>query len=261
LHFCRIGPKPTPPCSPRRLVALSRCPDAGLSLPGCGFRSQWHEGDLRQALPKESHSSTVLTGRVSCATRTRSCNYCHWFPNASLFYKPVKLADEIDRHLTCPVGHAHMPDQTITPHPFVICRGQAIRQTMRRGTTSVSGHEGQATESSTFPRRAVFAAHERRRSESSRFAVSGSKVHSNTVFHPPFRGNSFWPINRQSLGHKLRQRPPWHSCHAIRRHRQFGRREPHHFAGQHYGDRIQFEWSHVTGDSISRSVAERHRRF
>jgi hypothetical protein len=28
LHFCRIGPKPIPPCSPSRLVALSRCPDA-----------------------------------------------------------------------------------------------------------------------------------------------------------------------------------------------------------------------------------------
>ena len=26
--LCRIGPKPIPPCSPSRLVALSRCPDA-----------------------------------------------------------------------------------------------------------------------------------------------------------------------------------------------------------------------------------------
>jgi hypothetical protein len=37
--LCRIGPKPIPPCSPSRLVALSRCPDAMYILTGrtsCG---------------------------------------------------------------------------------------------------------------------------------------------------------------------------------------------------------------------------------
>ena len=33
LHFCRIGPWPIPPCSPSRLVALSRCPDARSIVP------------------------------------------------------------------------------------------------------------------------------------------------------------------------------------------------------------------------------------
>ena len=34
LHCCRIGPKPIPPCSPSRLVALSRSPDAVCILVG-----------------------------------------------------------------------------------------------------------------------------------------------------------------------------------------------------------------------------------
>ena len=33
MHSCRIGPRPIPPCSPSRLVALSRCPDADCILP------------------------------------------------------------------------------------------------------------------------------------------------------------------------------------------------------------------------------------
>jgi hypothetical protein len=31
--YSHIGPRPIPPCSPSRLVALSRCPDAAVSLP------------------------------------------------------------------------------------------------------------------------------------------------------------------------------------------------------------------------------------
>ena len=37
LHFCRIGPKPIPPCSPSRLVALSRCPDARYLLTALAY--------------------------------------------------------------------------------------------------------------------------------------------------------------------------------------------------------------------------------
>lgn len=35
---------PIPPCSPSRLVALSRYPDASASLPSDCIRRQWHEG-------------------------------------------------------------------------------------------------------------------------------------------------------------------------------------------------------------------------
>src|ERR1019366_2016859 len=38
LHIRRIGPKPIPPCSPSRLVALSRCPDAMCILRGLAAR-------------------------------------------------------------------------------------------------------------------------------------------------------------------------------------------------------------------------------
>src|SRR5438105_6570854 len=54
-NFCisaASGRSPIPPCSPSRLVALSRCPDARVSLPVSGSRRQWHEGDQR-----------VITGR------------------------------------------------------------------------------------------------------------------------------------------------------------------------------------------------------
>jgi hypothetical protein len=40
LHCCHIGPRPIPPCSPSRLVALSRSPDADYILPAS--ETQWN---------------------------------------------------------------------------------------------------------------------------------------------------------------------------------------------------------------------------
>lgn len=47
LHRCRIGPKPIPPCSPSRLVALSRCPDADLHSTCVCARVKWHNSSER----------------------------------------------------------------------------------------------------------------------------------------------------------------------------------------------------------------------
>jgi hypothetical protein len=73
LHFCRIGPKPIPPCSPSRLVALSRCPDAVVSLPHSDFRRQWHEGDQRAINGRDGweHGAAQFDGCHDVVVRPR----------------------------------------------------------------------------------------------------------------------------------------------------------------------------------------------
>src|SRR5438874_2544113 len=77
-NFCisaASGRSPIPPCSPSRLVALSRCPDASVSLPVSGSRRQWHEGDQRVITGRDGREQGLraLSYPQCCASRVKPC--------------------------------------------------------------------------------------------------------------------------------------------------------------------------------------------
>src|ERR1039458_4732210 len=84
--LCRIGPRPIPPCSPSRLVALSRCPDATYILTAPALRENGTKVTrsnhrrtaerIQGRFPVPVHSSRLLRHHTRDNIRGTLCRAC-----------------------------------------------------------------------------------------------------------------------------------------------------------------------------------------